>query len=107
MPLFAQITVYSRAAVGAPASLVGRLDLEQQPPVSLRPSTLFPASPCVCRELDLTETAVRKWVAQAEIDAGRGPIEVYVPTSYDSAIPTPVSRTTTAGDGHSVLIPHR
>ncbi len=27
----------------------------------------------VCRELDLTETAVRKWVAQAEVDAGRGP----------------------------------
>ncbi len=27
----------------------------------------------VCRELDLTETAVRKWVAQAEIDAGHGP----------------------------------
>ena len=27
----------------------------------------------VCRELDLTETAVRKWVAQGEIDAGRGP----------------------------------
>jgi len=26
----------------------------------------------VCRELDLTETAVRRWVAQAEVDAGRG-----------------------------------
>jgi transposase len=25
----------------------------------------------VCRELDLTETAVRRWLAQAEIDAGR------------------------------------
>jgi transposase len=25
----------------------------------------------VCRELDLTETAVRRWVAQAEIDGGR------------------------------------
>lgn len=25
----------------------------------------------VCRELDLTETAVRRWVAQVEIDAGR------------------------------------
>lgn len=24
----------------------------------------------VCRELDLTETAVRKWVAQSEVDAG-------------------------------------
>ncbi len=27
----------------------------------------------VFRELDLTETAVRKWVAQAEVDAGHGP----------------------------------
>ena len=27
----------------------------------------------VCRELDLTETAVRKWVAQSEVDAGHGP----------------------------------
>ena len=27
----------------------------------------------VCRELDLTETSVRKWVAQSEVDAGRGP----------------------------------
>jgi len=26
----------------------------------------------VCRELDLTETAVRKWFTQAEVDAGRG-----------------------------------
>jgi transposase len=25
----------------------------------------------VCRDLDLTETAVRRWVAQAEIDGGR------------------------------------
>jgi transposase len=25
----------------------------------------------VCREMDLTETAVRRWVAQADIDAGR------------------------------------
>ena len=25
----------------------------------------------VCRDLDLTETADRRWVAQAEIDAGR------------------------------------
>src|ERR1043165_6841579 len=25
----------------------------------------------VCRELDLTETAVRRWVAQADIDVGR------------------------------------
>ena len=25
----------------------------------------------LCRELDLTETAVRRWVAQADIDAGR------------------------------------
>jgi transposase len=26
----------------------------------------------VARELDLTETALRRWVVQAEIDAGRG-----------------------------------
>ena len=25
----------------------------------------------ICRDLDLTETAVRRWVTQAEIDAGR------------------------------------
>ncbi len=25
----------------------------------------------VCRDLDLTETAVRRWLAQAEVDAGR------------------------------------
>jgi transposase len=24
----------------------------------------------VCRDLDLTETAVRRWVAQADVDAG-------------------------------------
>ncbi len=27
----------------------------------------------ICRELDLTETAVRRWVQQAEIDLGGGP----------------------------------
>jgi transposase len=27
----------------------------------------------VARELDLTETALRSWVRQGEIDAGRGP----------------------------------
>jgi len=27
----------------------------------------------VARELDLTETAVRRWVSQAEIDSGGGP----------------------------------
>ncbi len=27
----------------------------------------------VSRDLDLTETAVRAWVQQAEVDAGRGP----------------------------------
>ena len=27
----------------------------------------------VCHELDLTETAVRRWVKQAEIDQGRAP----------------------------------
>ncbi len=30
----------------------------------------------VARELDLTETAVRAWVRQAEVDAGRGPAGV-------------------------------
>jgi transposase len=28
----------------------------------------------VARELDLTETALRSWLRQAEIDAGRGPM---------------------------------
>jgi transposase len=27
----------------------------------------------ICRDLDLTETAVRRWVQQAEIDAGKRP----------------------------------
>ena len=27
----------------------------------------------ICRELDLTETAVRRWLKQAEIDSGQGP----------------------------------
>jgi transposase len=27
----------------------------------------------VARELDLTETAVRRWIEQAEVDSGRGP----------------------------------
>ena len=27
----------------------------------------------LARELDLTETALRRWVQQAEVDAGRGP----------------------------------
>lgn len=27
----------------------------------------------VCRELDLTESAVRRWVEQSDADAGRGP----------------------------------
>ena len=27
----------------------------------------------ICRELDLTETAVRRWLKQAEIDVGQGP----------------------------------
>jgi transposase-like protein len=28
----------------------------------------------VARDLDLTETALRRWVQRAEIDAGRGPV---------------------------------
>ncbi len=28
----------------------------------------------IAKELDLTETAVREWARQAEVDAGRGPI---------------------------------
>ncbi len=28
----------------------------------------------LCQELDLSETAVRRWVKQAEIDSGRGPV---------------------------------
>lgn len=27
----------------------------------------------ICRDLDLTETAVRRWLKQAEIDSGQGP----------------------------------
>ena len=27
----------------------------------------------ICRDLDLTETAVRRWVHQAEVDSGAGP----------------------------------
>ncbi len=27
----------------------------------------------ICRDLDLTETAVRRWVSQSEIDSGGGP----------------------------------
>jgi transposase-like protein len=33
----------------------------------------------VARELDLTETAVRSWVRQAEIDAGRGSAGAFTP----------------------------
>ena len=27
----------------------------------------------ICRDLDLGETALRRWVEQAEVDAGKGP----------------------------------
>ena len=27
----------------------------------------------ICRELDLTETAVRRWLKQADVDDGKGP----------------------------------
>ncbi len=30
----------------------------------------------ICRDLDLTETAVRRWVQQAEVDSGGGPAGV-------------------------------
>ena len=30
----------------------------------------------VCRDLDLSETAVRRWVAQTEVDAGRREVRV-------------------------------
>ena len=33
----------------------------------------------VARELDLTETALRSWVRQGEIDVGRGPAGVLTP----------------------------
>jgi transposase len=29
----------------------------------------------VAKDLDLTETALRRWVAQSEVDAGKGPSE--------------------------------
>ena len=32
----------------------------------------------IANELDLTETAVRAWVRQAEVDAGRGPARIRV-----------------------------
>ena len=41
----------------------------------------------VCQELDLTETAVRRWVQQAAVDAGRG-----VPGSLTTAEREELSR---------------
>jgi transposase-like protein len=37
----------------------------------------------ICRELDLTETAVRSWVRQTEVDAGRGPEGVMTSTELE------------------------
>ena len=37
----------------------------------------------VAQELDLTETALRRWVNQAEADAGEGPIETLKTTERE------------------------
>ena len=37
----------------------------------------------VCRELDLTESAVRKWMAQTEVDAGHGPSGALTSDEHD------------------------
>ncbi len=44
----------------------------------------------VCRELDLTETAVRRWVQQARIDGGlrRGSQVMSAPSSGDCGVRT-------------------
>ncbi len=38
----------------------------------------------VCRDLGLTETAVRRWVKQAEIDTGEGPAGALLHESISS-----------------------
>ena len=40
----------------------------------------------VARELDLTETALRVWVRQAEVDAGRGPAGVLTRTEREELL---------------------
>ena len=37
----------------------------------------------ISRELDLTETAVRAWIQQAEVDAGRGPKGALTTAEHD------------------------
>jgi transposase-like protein len=49
----------------------------------------------VCRDLDLTETAVRRWIAQADIDAGR----------RDATPSWPSSPSSTAGTTSTAAIP--
>jgi transposase-like protein len=51
--------------------------------------------PAICRKLDLSETAVRRWVAQAAVDAGErdravrgGPRRVSMPVALFVAVDT-------------------
>jgi transposase len=37
----------------------------------------------VCRDLDLTETRVRAWVQQAQVDAGQGPAQALTSTERE------------------------
>jgi transposase len=40
----------------------------------------------IARELDLTETALRNWVQQAEVDAGRGPAGVLTTSEHEELV---------------------
>ena len=40
----------------------------------------------IARELDLTETALRNWVQQAEIDAGRGPAGALTTSEHEELV---------------------